>query len=71
MAEFFHMGGYALYVWSSLGIACVVLLLNVLLPMQRHREVLRKAADFHELENTPHPQPFPHKGGREQEEIAP
>jgi heme exporter protein D len=50
MAEFFHMGGYALYVWSSLGIACVVLLLNVLLPMQRHRDILRKAADFHEME---------------------
>lgn len=50
MAEFFHMGGYALYVWPSLGIALVVLLLNVLLPMQKHREILRKAADFHELE---------------------
>ncbi len=54
MAEFFHMGGYALYVWSSLGIAFVVLLLNVLLPMQRHRDILRKAADFHELEGGNH-----------------
>ena len=51
MAEFFHMGGYALYVWPALGITCVVLLLNVLLPMQKHRAILRKAADFHELES--------------------
>ncbi|MBO0615320.1 heme exporter protein CcmD [Thiothrix fructosivorans] len=50
MAEFFHMGGYALYVWTSFGIAAVVLLLNIVLPLQQHREVLRRAADFHELE---------------------
>jgi heme exporter protein D len=50
MAEFFHMGGYALYVWTSFGIAFVVLLLNIVLPLQQHREVLRQAADFHELE---------------------
>ena len=50
MAEFFHMGGYAVYVWSSIGITAVVLLLNIVLPLQRHREVLHQAADFHELE---------------------
>lgn len=50
MAEFFHMGGYAVYVWSSIGITAVVLLLNVVLPLQKHREMLRRAADFHELE---------------------
>ncbi|OYQ35240.1 heme exporter protein CcmD [Niveispirillum lacus] len=25
MADFFHMGGYAIYVWSSYGVALVVL----------------------------------------------
>jgi heme exporter protein D len=30
--EFFHMGGYAVYVWSSYGIAAVVLIANVVAP---------------------------------------
>jgi heme exporter protein D len=29
MAEFFHMGGYAFYVWTSYGIAFVVLAANL------------------------------------------
>lgn len=29
MAEFFHMGGYAVYVWSSYGLAFVVLGANI------------------------------------------
>ncbi|MDH3871215.1 MAG: heme exporter protein CcmD [Gammaproteobacteria bacterium] len=38
MSEFFHMGGYAFYVWTSYAIALVVLVLNVLVPMRnRHR----------------------------------
>lgn len=55
MAEFFHMGGYAVYVWSSIGITAMVLLLNIVLPLQKHREMLRRAADFHELEGREHP----------------
>ena len=38
MQEFFHMGGYALYVWSSYAIGLVVLLANVIAPIRRqHR----------------------------------
>ncbi|MDO9371316.1 MAG: heme exporter protein CcmD [Gammaproteobacteria bacterium] len=40
-AEFFHMGGYALYVWGSYGITFVVLTLNVVLALGYEREVLR------------------------------
>jgi heme exporter protein D len=40
IAEFFHMGGYALYVWGSYGVTLVVLALNVLLARQRQRQVL-------------------------------
>ena len=40
MNEFFHMGGYAFYVWSSYAIALVVLLLNVLVPMRNRRKLL-------------------------------
>ena len=35
MQEFFHMGGYALYVWSSYAIGLVVLLANVIAPLRR------------------------------------
>ncbi len=38
MSEFFHMGGYALYVWLSYGLALVVLVGNIILPMQRRKQ---------------------------------
>ncbi|MDH5444203.1 MAG: heme exporter protein CcmD [Gammaproteobacteria bacterium] len=41
MSEFFHMGGYAFFVWTSYGIALVVLLANIILPMQRKKEILK------------------------------
>ena len=37
LAEFLNMGGYAAYVWSSYGIAAVVLVANLVIPVQRHR----------------------------------
>jgi heme exporter protein D len=40
MSEFFHMGGYAFYVWTSYAIALVVLVLNVLVPMRNRRRLL-------------------------------
>ena len=42
--EFFHMGGYAFYVWSSYGIALIVLLLNVILPLRQRRKLLNNIA---------------------------
>ena len=41
-SEFFHMGGYAFFVWTSYGIAFVVLLANIILPiMQRKKTIAR------------------------------
>ncbi|MDA1107488.1 MAG: heme exporter protein CcmD [Proteobacteria bacterium] len=40
-ADFFHMGGYGLYVWGSYGVALAVLALNVALAHQHQRRVLR------------------------------
>ena len=40
MHEFFHMGGYAFFVWTSYGLAIIVLLANVILPMQRKKEIM-------------------------------
>ena len=39
MQEFFHMGGYALYVWSSYAIGFVVLLANVIAPIRCQRRL--------------------------------
>jgi heme exporter protein D len=47
--EFFAMGGYAFYVWSSYAVAAVVLALNVILPLRRRKRVLRTLREFHRL----------------------
>lgn len=38
LQTFLHMGGYALYVWTSYGLALIVLILNVVLPRRREQE---------------------------------
>ncbi|MFQ5659669.1 MAG: heme exporter protein CcmD [Gammaproteobacteria bacterium] len=40
IAEFFHMGGYALYVWSAYGLSLLVLLLNFILPKLREKQII-------------------------------
>ena len=42
--EFFHMGGYAFYVWTSYGLALAVLLINVILPLRQRRKLLNDIA---------------------------
>ena len=37
--EFFHMGGYAFYVWSAYGVAFVVLVANIIVPLLRARDL--------------------------------
>jgi len=44
MAEFLYMDGYALYVWSSYGLAAVILVINLILPARRRRVLLRRLA---------------------------
>lgn len=39
-SEFFNMGGYAFFVWSSYGLTFVILLWNVLAPMMRRKKIL-------------------------------
>lgn len=40
-AEFFAMGGYALYVWGSFGVCAVALALEPFLVSQRRNTILR------------------------------
>jgi len=39
-AEFLNMGGYALYVWTSFGLALIVLSGNVMWAASRKRRIL-------------------------------
>lgn len=43
--EFLQMGGYAGYVWSAFGLTAVVLVYNVIRPIQWHRRQLREIGD--------------------------
>jgi heme exporter protein D len=42
VSEFFSMGGYAVYVWPSYGLAAIVLWLNWYLPRRQHNLLLRQ-----------------------------
>lgn len=43
-AEFLAMGGYGMYVWFAYGIAFVVILLNVLLPIMQRKQLIGELA---------------------------
>ena len=42
ISDFFEMGGYAFYVWSSYGLTLVVMLLNFYLPWTKEKNLIRK-----------------------------
>ncbi|MEN8216984.1 MAG: heme exporter protein CcmD [Pseudomonadota bacterium] len=44
MSEFFHMGGYAFYVWTSYGLALILLVANIIIPFNQERTLLRTLA---------------------------
>ena len=48
-AEFFAMGGYALYVWGSFGACAVGLLVVPLLIRQQRRQVLQRLREHRNI----------------------
>ncbi|MCX7102204.1 MAG: heme exporter protein CcmD [Methylobacter sp.] len=44
MQEFFAMGGYAFYVWTSYGLTLIVLLANIIIPVTQRKRFLRSLA---------------------------
>ena len=44
MSEFFAMGGYAFYVWSSFGLTFIVMALNLLIPYFQRSNTLKTIA---------------------------
>jgi heme exporter protein D len=43
MQEFFAMGGYAFYVWTSYGLTLLVLLLNIIIPIVQRKQFFRQS----------------------------
>ena len=41
--EFFAMGGYAFYVWTSYGLTLFVLLANIIIPVLQRKQFFVKA----------------------------
>ena len=41
-SEFFHMGGYATFVWSSYGLAFVMVVFNIVSPMLERKRVISR-----------------------------
>ena len=41
MSEFFAMGGYAFYVWTSYGLTLVLMLIGVIKPLITNKQILR------------------------------
>jgi heme exporter protein D len=41
MQEFFAMGGYAFYVWTSYGLTLIVLIANIIIPVVQRKRFLR------------------------------
>lgn len=42
VAEFFDMGGYALYVWGSFGATALLMILEPILIRKRRAEILKR-----------------------------
>ena len=40
--EFFHMGGYAFFVWTSYGLAFVVVVANIIAPLMQRKKVVKQ-----------------------------
>ena len=50
--EFFVMGGYGQYVWWSYGLAALILILNLYLPLRRRKTVQRLLREFFRLKRS-------------------
>ena len=44
MRDFFAMGGYAVYVWPSFLLAAIILVANIVAPLQQRKRVLTEIA---------------------------
>jgi heme exporter protein D len=50
-SEFFAMGGYAGYVWGVYAIAAIVLGFNIVQPLLRRRDVVKRLRNYYRVKN--------------------
>ncbi len=41
-SEFFHMGGYAFFVWTSYGLTFIVVVMNIVSPILQRRKIIAR-----------------------------
>ncbi len=41
-AEFFDMGGYAFFVWTSYGLAFIVIVANIVSPIMQRKKIISR-----------------------------
>ncbi len=41
-SEFFHMGGYAFYVWTSYALTLIVVVANIVSPILQRKKVIKR-----------------------------
>jgi heme exporter protein D len=41
-SEFFHMGGYAFFVWTSYALTFAVIVANIILPIMQRKKVIAR-----------------------------
>jgi heme exporter protein D len=41
-SEFFYMGGYAFFVWTSYALALVIVVVNIISPMMQRKKIIAR-----------------------------
>lgn len=41
-SEFFHMGGYAFFVWTSYGVSLIVIVANIIAPIMQRKKIISR-----------------------------
>lgn len=41
-SEFFHMGGYAFFVWTSYGVSLIVIVANIVAPVMQRKKIISR-----------------------------
>lgn len=41
-SEFFHMGGYAFFVWTSYALTLLVIVLNIVAPLMHRKKIIAR-----------------------------
>ncbi len=50
--KFIEMGGYAPYVWGVYAAAAVILVVNIIVAVRRHRSVIERLRDFYRFKGS-------------------